>query len=213
MIAKPALPETLPQMRMDDSVRVVLEDTQEWEETHFCEGELNGLCTQRVEFTACRFTRCTFRECDVKRFCFVDCVFDHCDLSNLRFENSTFQRVQFVDCRLTGVEWIKAALMNGSFKSCSMDYANLADTKLDHVEWSDCRMRESAWNNLRAKQTFFQCDLTSAMIRGVSMKGMDMTTCTLDGISIDPNDLRGMRVTALQALMFSRMLGLEIADS
>ena len=212
MIAKPNLPDSLPQMPWDDSIRILLEDAQEWEEAHFCEGELCGLTTHRVEFSACRFTRCTLRDCDVKRFCFVDCVLDHCDLSNLRFENSTFQRVRFMDCRLTGAEWMKAVLMNVSFENCSMDYANLVETKLDHVEWKNCRMRESSWASLRAKQTFSMCDLTSAMIRGVPMKGMDMTTCSLDGISIDPADLRGMRVTPMQALMFSRMLGLEIVD-
>ena len=42
------------------------------------------------------------------------------------------------------------------------------------------------------------------------MKGIDMTTCTLDGLLVNLPDLRGMIVTPLQAAELAKLLGLVV---
>lgn len=51
-----------------------------------------------LDFSGCRFERCTFGEMDFKRIGFVDCVFEKCEMSNLRLVNAAFQRVRLIDC-------------------------------------------------------------------------------------------------------------------
>jgi len=128
-------------------------------------------------------------------------------------ENVTCQRVRFVSCRLTGAEFLKAALMNVQFECCTADYFALSESKTNRIAWVDCRLRESLWQDVKLKfASFERCDLTSAQIRYMPMEGLNMTTCTLDSLQIDPLDLRGMQVTASQGLMFCSLLGLTIVD-
>lgn len=57
---------------------------------------------------------------------------------------------------------------------------------------------------------FTDCDLTRATVFRTAMKGVDLTTCTLDGLLVGLNDLRGMIVTAAQAAELSKLLGLVV---
>ena len=179
----------------------------------FVESSLGGVAGVCLEFSACVFERCAFRENDVKRVSFVDCVLDHCDLSNMRFDRATFQRVRFQNCRMTGVSFGDAALMNALFQSCAMDYASFSDTKLDRVCLAENRMRESVWASVAMSHVaWVKNDLTRAQWHRTPLKGMDMRTCEVEAWAIDTGDLRGVRVTPLQALELSRLLGLVIED-
>ena len=57
---------------------------------------------------------------------------------------------------------------------------------------------------------FTDCDLTRATLFGTPMKGLDLTTCTLDGVLVNLPDLRGMIVTPLQAAELAKLLGLVV---
>ena len=57
---------------------------------------------------------------------------------------------------------------------------------------------------------FNDCDLTRATIFRTPLKGLDMTTCTLDGLMVNLPDLRGMIVTPLQAAELAKLLGLVV---
>ena len=166
-----------------------------------------------MEFSKCTFDHCTLGDWAYRRLCFVDCVFDHCDMSGLRLENVTFQRVRFLACRLTGAELLNASLSNVLFEGCAADYFALSESKLNRVFWSGCRLHESLWQDVKLTLTAFDtCDFTGAQFRYMPMEGQNMATCVLDSIQIDPHDLRGMKVTALQGLMFCSLLGLIIQD-
>ena len=103
--------------------------------------------------------------------------------------------------------------MNVMMIDCAADYFTLAESKCTHVLWRNCRFRESIWQDIKLKDvTFDACDLTSSQIRYMPMAGLDMSTCKLEALQIDPLDLRGMKVTAVQALMFCSLLGLVVLD-
>ena len=42
------------------------------------------------------------------------------------------------------------------------------------------------------------------------LEGMDLTTCQIDGLIVDPPSLRGAVVTAVQACGLAKLLGLII---
>ena len=68
---------------------------------------------------------------------------------------------------------------------------------------SDCRIKNILWKN---------CRLEGANFFKTWLRGMDFTTCQLEGITVSDTfeELRGARVTNLQALELSRLLGIEI---
>jgi hypothetical protein len=53
---------------------------------------------------------------------------------------------------------------------------------------------------------------TSAQILNTPLAGMDMSTCVLEGLHVDPHDLRGIKVTPLQALDFCSLFGLIVKE-
>ena len=54
--------------------------------------------------------------------------------------------------------------------------------------------------------------MTRVTIHLTPMKGVDLRTCRLDGITSDLSSLRGMTVNPLQAAALARLLGLDVKD-
>ena len=67
------------------------------------------------------------------------------------------------------------------------------------------RLRWQDWT-LRA------CSLNRAEIRETAMRGMDVTSCEIAGITVDIPSIRGMMVNREQALGLAALLGLVIED-
>ncbi|MEG1471625.1 MAG: pentapeptide repeat-containing protein [Clostridia bacterium] len=178
----------------------------------FSQDHLQELTGTLLEFSGCVFEHCIFEPQSVKRISFVDCVFQKCELSNAKFDNATFQRTYFDNCRMTGVEFTRGTMMNVAFVECMLDYLSVAETKLDRVSFSDCRMRQSLWSSVKLqKATFQNADLIQTQWMRTSLAGLDMTSCEIEGWTIDLFDLRGLTVTAVQAVQLSGLLGIVIA--
>ncbi len=57
---------------------------------------------------------------------------------------------------------------------------------------------------------FSRCDLTQCEITNTSLKGLDLRSCSLSGMAVVPECLRGAVVTPLQAVELAGLLGLVI---
>lgn len=89
----------------------------------------------------------------------------------------------------------------------------MGDGKLDRVAFERCRLRESLWSNVKlVKARFDECDVTRAQWMRTPLRGLNMATCEIAGWTIDLFDLRGMKVTAIQAVQLSGLLGIEIVE-
>jgi uncharacterized protein YjbI with pentapeptide repeats len=210
-IQPPNLAQMVTDLPLTETIQSALHNRADIDSARFTDDAATDISGALLEFSGCLFERCTFHDWDLKRICFVDCLLDHCDISGMSLANVTFQRVRFQNCRLTGTAFLQAALMNVSLEGCSGDYFTLTQAKCTHVQWKDCRLKESVWQEVVWKSAAFAaCDLTGAQVLRTPMAGMYMTTCTLDSLRIDPYDLRGMKVTPSQAIMFCALLGLDI---
>lgn len=174
---------------------------------------LQGTTGGPLEFSGCVFHRCRFADNDLKRLCLVDCLLDHCDLSNEPFSQSSFQRVRLEHCRMTGVAFTQATVMNLEIVNCQMDFSAWAETKLTRVALRHCRLRESAWDHVTLTHLLLEdCDIARAQWQYTLLKGIDLRGCEISGWEIDPLDVQGAMVSTPQALELCRLLRLEIAD-
>ncbi len=213
VIRPPVLPEMPADLDLSQAARSALRQCEDIEGARFSGGEAVGLSGGNLEFSGCLFERCSFADWDLKRVAFVDCVFDRCDFSALRLDNATFQRVRFASCRFTGAEFLRTVLTNAAFEDVSADYFALSEGKCAHVLFQACRFRESLWRSVKlGDAAFSECDLTSSQFIDTPLDGLDMTTCELSALHIDPRDLRGLKVTPSQGLLFCSLLGLVIKD-
>ena len=158
------------------------------------------------------FLRCSFAGSRLINGNYVDVIFSGCDFSNCDLSKSAFRRVSFLQCKLMGADFVNCFLKDVRFEDCQMGYVNLADTKVQQSGFFDCRMPDSIFLNCQLEALFHNSELTSASFQKTPLTGIDFTSCRIDGLAVTLPDLHGLRVSALQAVGLSRLLGLEVAE-
>lgn len=168
-----------------------------------------------AELRGCVLRRCNLRGIRWKQASFTDVIFENCDLSNARFYEGYFQRVQFIGCKMVGMDAVDARLRNVLFQDSILRMLNLSGAKLTGVRFTDSDLNESALRMLQEMKrvSFDRCDLTRAELAGTRLKGIDLTTCRLEGIQLTGSpELRGAYVSAEQAIQLSALLGVILKD-
>lgn len=163
--------------------------------------EMEGCLVERVQFTGAEFGSIVAK----------DVRFVGCDLANVRAHRIVLVRVELIDCRLTGfrataLDWREvlvqtgdvryAQMQRGRFQKCEFDRCNLQETDLQDADLAGSVVRS--------------CDLGRADWRGAKLQGTDLRGSEVEGLLVGINDLQGAIVDAAQAMVFARVLGLEI---
>lgn len=140
-----------------------------------------------------------------------DTRFAGCDFANLRAHRMTLVRVEFVDCRFTGLattalNWQDVLIQNGDLR-----YAQMQGGRFRNCEFAGCDAREAdlpgadlTGNLLRS------CQLGRADLRGAKLQNTDFRQSEVEGLLVGMNDLRGAIVDPAQAMVFAQVLGLQI---
>lgn len=168
-----------------------------------------------AELKSCVLRRCNLRGLRWTRAGFTDVIFENCDLSNARFYEGYFQRVQFIGCKMVGTDAVDALLRNAEFTHCNLRMLNLSGAKLTGVRFDHCDLTESALRMLQEMKrvSFEHSDLGRAELIGTKLKGLDLTTCRMEGIQLTgANELRGAYVSSEQAIQLSSLLGVILKD-
>ncbi len=177
-------------------------------------GQAPGLELAKTEWRCCAFINCRFPGSALEKAYFADALFLNCDLSNLNLRHSFLRRTAFRDCKLTGADLTESTLEDVSVTGCVARMINLAAGKLKRVRFDHSDLSRGCLSDckLQAGIELDTCDLTQLECLQTPLKGVDLTTCTLDGLILAGPELRGAVVTALQASDLARYLGLVIRN-
>jgi uncharacterized protein YjbI with pentapeptide repeats len=162
---------------------------------------LEGCVLERIQLTGAQFGSADWK--DVR---LVDC-----DLSNVRAHRLNLLRVEFINCRLTGLtatasEWRDVLIQNGD-----AGYAQLQGGRFGSCEFDNCNWQDSDLQNADlAGSVFRSCNLKSADLRGSKLQKTDFRRSEVEGMLVEMSDLRGAIVDPAQAMILARVLGLEI---
>ena len=106
-----------------------------------------------------------------------------------------FQEMILVECNLGYSNWDQGRWRNIFYQACDCERAFFSEGRMKNVYWENCRL---------VGVHFFR----------TSLAGMDFTQCELGRITVSDTfaELHGARVTAMQALDLSRLLGIEIVS-
>ena len=135
-----------------------------------------------------------------------------CDLANIRAHRISLLRVELIDCRLTGfsatgLEWQDVLIQNGDAR-----YAQLQGGTFRACEFVGCKWNEADLQNADLTGSVFRlCELARADLQGAKLQNTDFRTSEVEGMLVGMNDLRGAIVDPAQAMIFARVLGLQIA--
>jgi fluoroquinolone resistance protein len=160
------------------------------------------------------FVRCTFRKIHLtesrwQRARLEDCVFDGCDLMRMQPLALALRGVEFLKCRLIGVDWTGIAPNPSvAFEECNLQYASFVKANLTGTAFRRCRAIEVNFIDTRLQQaTFDGCDLSGANFDGCDLQKADFSTAI--GFFADPvkNRVKGARINAWTAMALATSLG------
>jgi uncharacterized protein YjbI with pentapeptide repeats len=157
------------------------------------------------------FESVSFAGCHIPSPRFRDVRLVKCDLSNATLRGFEATRVEFIDCRLTGMIAIECRWQDVLVENCDGRYAQISDGKLHTCEFKGSNFAEADFRSTDLESTIFtQATLTRADFGHSKLRGSDLRGADIDGIIVGPEEVRGAIVSATQAMDLARLLGLVI---
>ena len=178
----------------------------------FTEDVFDGSCAHRI-FSGVSFIRCRFAGADFSSSEFSNCRFMGCDLSNGTFAEGFFSHVRFEGTKAVGADFTRCVLRDVTVTDTAFRFANFGGTKWDHVAVRESSFAEASLTAVTPRHvTFTDCDLTRAELFRTPLRGIDLRTDILRGITVSDFfwELRGAIVDEMQAVDLARFLGVEI---
>ena len=183
------------------------------ERVHFLCGGYERMDVYQLDMRQCVWSRVTLRESKCIKGSFLNCVFDHCDFSNVDMSECRFHQCLFQNCKLMGSNFAEASLYRTQFQDCHCGYANFSYAKIKYVTMQACNLQEADWNQIKPQSwTLTHCNLQRASFFHTCLGGMDLRTCDIRGIRIAVEDLKGAVISTGQAIDLVAYLGVEVKD-
>ena len=147
----------------------------------------------------------------------IDARLDHCDLANIDWSQSTFNRIELVNCRMTGGRFIDSDIKDVFFEDCKIDLAQFRVCAFKDCRFLNCNLREADFYEANLEGIVFSgCDLRGVQLYGASLKGADFRGSQLEGLQARAEDLQGAIIDSLQLLDLARdlaaMIGLKVLE-
>ena len=213
-IADPVLP---PQMEtgisLEEAVAMADADESPLYGYAFSGGNVAGQMLAKTEYKGCVFTHCRFTGAVLSGVWLQNVVLDHCDLSGVNLMEATLQKVRLRGCKLLGANFAAGVLSDTVVENCVAQDASFSETLLKQVLFADSDLSRAAFGDIKRRSVFQfrRCRLTQAEFLHTSLNGQDLTTCDIEGAYFTGSaELRGAKVTALQACELARLLGVII---
>ena len=163
--------------------------------------QVEGSLLERVQFSGSQFGSMVCK----------DVRLEGCDLANVRAHRLAFVRVELVECRLTGLrvtalDWQEVLIRKGD-----LGYTQLSGGKFRNCEFDTCNWPEADLQQADLSGSMFRsCKLARTDFRGAKLQNTDFRTSEVEGMVIGMTDLQGAIVDPAQAMVFARVLGLQI---
>lgn len=209
-----APPRTDRPLQESDDFAALLAGCEQVEGVAVRGGGCAGIRREHLALYALHIDGYRFAACAFVRSHLTDVTLSNCDLSNCDLTGCSLQRVRFERCRLTGLILPESYLQHVVFEECKADYANLSGARLRRVAFRRTVLRAAALDNCRLEGvSFTRCDLGQAECYHTPLAGLDLRDCDTTGLRVTAltcPELRGVRMTPLQAMEFVRLLGIEL---
>jgi uncharacterized protein YjbI with pentapeptide repeats len=188
------------------------------ERDHFEDETFTNLELPNADLSGKAFVRCTFRKLTLpetiwKGAQLEECVFDACDLTRMRPANMAARGVEFLNCRMMGIDWTNLRANPAMrFDSCNLQYASFVSTNLTGSRFSHCRLVEVQFIDARLVEVEFgDSDLRGSRFEGCDVRQADFSGT--EGFFIDSarNKVKDARISVATAVMLATSLGLRVS--
>lgn len=198
---------------LEQHIKEALETELPLEHKLFKGEEIEGVYVGRVEFRFVRFENCRILSCDFMKAYFEQVEFYNCDCSNSDFSESYWRESGIVGTKGQGAKFTDAVFRNTKIRESKLDYANFGQAFMENLVVEDCSFVSAFLSELKLKRTVFvRNKFESTDFYKTSLKGMDLSTCELEGplLSDDFREIKGAKLSPEQAVNVAKMLGIVV---
>jgi uncharacterized protein YjbI with pentapeptide repeats len=155
--------------------------------------------------------RISFAQCEIRSLQLRDVRLVKCDLSNSVLLGFEARRVEFLECRLTGMKAFECKWQDVLVEHCDARYAQFNSGALRACEFQSTQLQDADFRAADLKGAVFtramlnRADFTGAKLRKADFRGAD-----IEGVVVRAEDVAGAIVTPAQAIELSRLLGLTV---
>lgn len=134
-----------------------------------------------------------------------------CDLANLETRYLTLNRVEFVDCRMTGLRAGEANCEDVLLSAGDQRYCQFRFSRFKSAEFDSCNFAEADFQGTDLSGAIFRkCRLENAEMSKVRLLNADLRGSLVEGLHLNAEDIRGAVVDASQAMTLASLLGIRI---
>jgi fluoroquinolone resistance protein len=144
-----------------------------------------------IVFEECEFTTSSFTDCKFQKCKFLNCKFSECILSAVIPMDSRFNEVEFLKCRVVGIDWTKAEQVRDlKFQESQVNYSSFKLLKIPKTKMVKCEAKEVDFtetdlshgdfkNTDFEKSRFLKTNLSYADFSGAKNYDIDATNNTI----------------------------------
>tara|TARA_B100000795_G_scaffold268439_1_gene255387 strand:+ start:140 stop:706 length:567 start_codon:yes stop_codon:yes gene_type:complete len=154
-----------------------------------------------ADYEACTFSNCDFSKVNLTKIKFIDCDFNDCNFSEVIINDTFFQEVRFVACKMMGLNFDNCNDFGFQvcFEACILNYSSFFKVRLKNTTFDNCKLVDVDFSETDLTNALFDnCDLTNALFdRSVLLKTNFKTAYNY---SIDPenNKIKGAQFSLPQ---------------
>ncbi len=209
----PVAPFLTEELTPNDDPAAILSAEEIIAYTHFTRAVVTEINRPYLTFRNCIFSGGFFIDCKFKSAQISDVRFENCDLSNVSFSGSAIHRTEFISCKLVGTNFGETTLGNVLMSDCNGHYINLSMAKMEQVKFQGCDFKGGSLHSNRFNGVAFEhCTLVESDFSHTSLKGINLSNSRIEGIQINIPDLKGARISTLQAMDLVSLLGIIIEE-
>ena len=190
----------------------VEEDRVSIEDGHLKDLEQPNLRIGPFQMNGCLLERIQFHDSEFGAIVWKDVRLIGCDLANIRAHRITLVRVELIDCRLTGFRSSSLDCQDVLIRNSDLRYAQLQGGKFKNCEFDGCNLQESDFQNADLSGSVLRsCDLGRSDFQHAILRNTDLRHSKVEEMTVGIGDLRGAIVDPTQAMIFAKLLGVQIA--
>lgn len=206
-------------LKDEDTMNPIDIDQKEHYSQTFTNLDLSDQKIDSVTFEECSFSDCKFTETTFKNCHFIDCRFDRSNISNCHFGHSKFNDVEFLECKVIGIDWTRAAWPNIAlfsplkFYKCVLNDSTFWGLSLNELVVEECKAHDVDFRNGSfADANFKDTDFSNALFNETNLSGADFTEASNYQIDVNYNRIKGAKFSRYEAGSLLESLGIELVD-
>ena len=196
-----------------------IKSNAEYFDKSFNKLQLNSLTIVACEFEECEFNECDFSEAIFKNCKFINCSFRSCNLSLLKVPYTSFFEINFMECKLVGVDWTKASWPSFNldsdlkFSKCILNDSSFFGLTLNELEFDECKLYDVDFREGNfANSSMVYCDFTNSLFMHTNLQSVDFTESCNFNIDVLENRIAKAKFSRYEALNLLDSLGIELVD-